>query len=80
MNDMNDWCHVSLFQAEAEREEKYFNYGIKKEAMEEKMQNITQMKVTCYACKIVSAWIMDTVIYDTVIYDYKFIYATQWVS
>ena len=23
---------------------------------------------------------MDTVIYDTVIYDYKFIYATQWVS
>jgi len=37
--------------AEAEREEKYFNTLEKKEAMEQKMLSVTEIKVTCYACR-----------------------------
>lgn len=38
-------------QAEAEREDKYFTSLEKKEAMEQKMANTVQIKVTVYMCK-----------------------------
>lgn len=38
--------------AENEQEEKYFNSMVKKEAMEEKMTRVHEIKVTCYSCTI----------------------------
>lgn len=43
-----------FLQAESEREEKYFNALEKKEQMQEKMNSVTEIKVTCYACRDVS--------------------------
>ena len=38
------------FQAELEEEQKYFESGERKEAMEEKMKTIKQLKVTVFHC------------------------------
>ena len=42
------------WQAEADREEHYFDRLEKKEMMEEKMKSITSMEVTVYTCAQVS--------------------------
>lgn len=45
---------IYCYQAEAEREDKYFHELQKKEAMEEKMQSITSLEVTVFTCDQVS--------------------------
>ena len=49
-------CDLCLcdYQAEADREERYFDNLEKKEMMEEKMKSVTSMEVTVYTCTQVS--------------------------
>lgn len=61
--------HISpmlLFQAEAEREEKYFTELEKKEMMEEKMLAVTKLEVTVVTCRQVSHFSLPFVTMITV--------------